>query len=371
MATVISPYSDDRVPAVQAFNRRLAAVDGYAEFRFPETAAPELPPGEGRRIFQEYFLATENGDVRGGFILRHQEFAVAGEVRPVAHYRLPVSEGVRDKAYAGVALQMLRNATTRQPLLFAIGMGGLENPLPRFLKAVGWAMTPVPFYFYAVRPAAFFRHVQAVRRSAARKVLADAAAASGAGWVAFKLMHRLRRGARPGPFKWHIVPEFSSWADDLWARCAPSYAMAAVRDSASLNLLYPRTDHRFVRVRIDVDGRAAGWALLADTRMQGHRHFGDLRLGVIADCMAEPRHAAEVIAAATAALHDRGVDLIVSNQLHAAWCAGLERAGYLGGPSNYVFAVSPQLGALVKPFEARAREIHINRGDGDGLVNLL
>jgi hypothetical protein len=370
VATVISPYSDDRVPAVQAFNRRLAAVNGYGEFQFPETAAPELPPGEGRRIFQEYFLATENGDVRGAFMLRHQDFSFSGRILPVAHYRLPVSEGVRDKTYAGVALQMLRKALERQPLLFAIGMGGLDNPLPRFLKALGWAITPVPFYFYAVRPAAFFRHVHAVRQTTARKALADAVAVSGAGWAALKLMHGFRRGKRPGPFKWDIVAEFAEWADELWDRCAPAYAMAAARDSASLNLLYPQDDDRLVRVRVAINGRTAGWALLADKQMQGHRHFGGLRLGVIADCMAEPCYAAEVIAAATAALHDRGVDLTISNQLHGAWCAGLERAGYLGGPSNYAFAVSKQLGALVKPFEARVREIHINRGDGDGLVNL-
>ncbi|HWR52488.1 MAG TPA: hypothetical protein VN428_15355 [Bryobacteraceae bacterium] len=371
MATVISPYSDDRVPAVRAFNRRIATVNGYSEFRFPESAVPDLPPGEDRRIFQEYFLATENGDVRGAFMLRHQDFAFSGQIRRVAHYRLPMSEGVANKAYAGVALQMVRTAIQKQPLLFAIGMGGVDNPLPRFLRALGWAITAVPFYFYAIRPAAFFRHVQAVRQTAARRALADAVAMSGAGWAALRVMHRFRRGDRPGPFKWDVVTEFSVWADELWAKCAPAYAMAAVRDSASLNILYPSNEPRFVRIRVTIDGRAAGWALLADAQMQGHKHFGGLRLGVIADCMAEPLHAPEVIAAATAALQDRGVDLIVSNQLHGAWRAGLERAGYLGGPSNYAFAVSKQLGALVTPFEARAREIHINRGDGDGLVNLL
>ncbi len=367
MGTIIGPYTADRVAAVKDFNRRLAAVQG--DFRFPESSVPELPPGAGKHIYQEYFLATEDDEVRGGFILRHQDFSLSGKVCSVGHYRLPLSEGIADKTYAGVGVQMLRTALERQPLLFALGMGSLDKPLPRMLTAFGWAIKPVPFYFHVVHPFAFLRNLQPLR-SGAKRVAADLSAFTGGGWAALRLAQRMRRGKAPGPFVFDAFLQFGDWADELWERCAPQYAFAAVRDSGSLNVLYPATDERLTRVRVTAGGEPAGWAVLYDAQMRRHRHFGDLRLGVVADCMAEAGLECEVIAAATAALKDRGVDLIISNQSHAAWRAALERTGYLRGRSNYLLAVSKHLGALIGPFERQFGAIHITRGDGDGLVNL-
>ena len=64
----------------------------------------------------------------------------------------------------------------------------------------------------------------------------------------------------------------------------------------------------------------------------------------------------------------RGVDLIVSNQLHAAWSLALLDAGFRLGPSNYLLAASPALAACAGT--ARDDEFHINRGDGDGPIHL-
>ncbi len=362
MGIAIAAYTADRVDAVRAFNARLAAVNGFARFRLPEQALPELPPGPDRPIFQEHFLALENGDVRGGYILRHQQFSFAGSVKPVAHYRLPLSEGVANKAYAGVAVQMLRSALERQPLLFALGMGGLDRPLPRMLKAAGWSLVPVPFYFYVAHPRAFLRNIRPLRASPPWRAAADLAAFTRLGWAAIRTAHiiRTRRAKRPPA---EVIPEFGAAEDELWKRCAPRYALCAVRDSRALNLLYPPDDARFIRLRVS----NRGWALLLDTRMQGDHYFGDLRVGTLVDGMAEPEHAAEVVAAAAAFLRDRGVDLIVSNQSHTAWCAALARAGFLRGPSNFVFAVSRQLAAA---FSSRFSEAHVNRGDGDGPIHL-
>jgi hypothetical protein len=77
-----------------------------------------------------------------------------------------------------------------------------------------------------------------------------------------------------------------------------------------------------------------------------------------------------VLAAAAAFLQARGVDLMVSNQSHAAWCDGMRRAGFLGGPSNVIFAASPELAALLRQENTQNQELHFNRGDGDGPINL-
>jgi hypothetical protein len=93
-------------------------------------------------------------------------------------------------------------------------------------------------------------------------------------------------------------------------------------------------------------------------------------VGSIADCLSRPENALAVTQAVTAFLLDRGVDLIVSNQSHAAWGAALRKNGFFSGPSNFIFAAGKPLAGLLAPLESVFPELHVNRGDGDGPVNL-
>src|SRR5260370_29924112 len=152
MPIVIQPFAEAWSEAVCAFNCRLQA-GGCDEFVSPE------PPENGR----QEFLVLDDGCVRGGYILRAQDFSFGGQIRQVAHYRSPLSEGVIDKAYVGVGALMLRHALARQPLLFALGMGGMDRPLPRMLQAMGWCLRLVGFYFKVLRPARFLRNIRSIR----------------------------------------------------------------------------------------------------------------------------------------------------------------------------------------------------------------
>lgn len=368
MGIAIEPYGEEHIPAVRAFNARLSAAGVDGEMRFPEHPLTEwLPHLPGRRIYQEPFVALDDGAVRGGFILKHQEFSFRGEARAIAHYRLPLSEGIVDRRYAGLGIRMLRSALQKQPLLFALGMGGFEQPLPRMLKAMGWRMTAVPFHFRVTRPFRFLRGMRALRGTALRRMLLDAAAFSGAGWAGLQVS-QWRAGGRGASGAVEICDRFGPWADALWEKSNYGYGLAAVRDRAALELLYPAASPRFVRLQVRRGPMTAGWAVVLDTRMRGHKQFGDLRVGTIADCLAAPENAALVVRAAARELEARGVDLIISNQAHGAWTKALRAAGFLSGPSNFLFAASPRLAELLEPFDLS--EIHMNRGDGDGPVHL-
>jgi hypothetical protein len=363
MQTVIRTYLAECVPAVKEFNFRMTAATGSDEFHFPENPVPDL--------FQEYFLALEGCAVRGGYILRRQDFSVRGEIVRLAHYRQPVSEGTWNRAYAGVAAQMLRSALAAQPLLFALGMGGAERPLPRMLRAMGWRLQPVPFYFKVLNAGRFLREIRPLWKTRGRRLAAEAARATGAGWLAIRTAQRLAalRGTKfSGDVE--VFRGFSGWADELWERAHQRYTMIAVRDSRVLNLLYPASNDRFLKLKVSSRGSVAGWAVVLDTQMRDHRQFGCLRVGTIADCLALPEDAERVTAAAEQFLGARGCDLIVSNQAHRAWTRALGASGFLRGPSNFVFAAASKLAGLLAPFEVNFGEIHLNRGDGDGPIHL-
>jgi hypothetical protein len=74
-----------------------------------------------------------------------------------------------------------------------------------------------------------------------------------------------------------------------------------------------------------------------------------------------------VVSGATRALERQGFDLILSNQSHQVWGEAFKAAGYLRGPSNFVFAASKKLAELLSPFEEVRPRMHLTRADGDGL----
>jgi hypothetical protein len=349
MALEILPYTADRIEAVRAFNQRLASRGISADHeQFPETPDPGWLPG------LELFLAVEAQLVHGGYILRRQCFSVNGQEITAAHYRLPLSEGVIDRAYSMLGLRMVRDALARESRLYAMGMSGWDKPLPQMLKRLGWQISAVPFHFKVVHPGPFLRNIQVLRTSALRRLALDAAALTGAGWAGMKAMGISRRLPVQNV---DLAPSFAGWADEIWQQARTQYSLLALRDAPALDELYPPADPRYLRVRTP-----DGWALLLDTKMQGHKQFGDMRVGTLVDCLAPPASAGSVVRAAASLLEQRGVDLIISNQSHAAWSQALLDAGFRTGPSNYLVALSPTL--------AKADQFHFNRGDGDGPIHL-
>jgi hypothetical protein len=230
------------------------------------------------------------------------------------------------------------------------------------LRAMGWTVAPVPFYFRVIHPARFLRNIRGARQNPWQALAMDLAAWTGVGSLGLRVLHWSRTARGSDVCAVNEVDDLSSWADELWKTARSKYGMCAVRDGATLQGLYPSSDARFVRLEC----RPAGWALVLDTPMQANKYFGNLRVGTIADCMAKPEHAASVIGAARRYLTGRGVDLIISNQSHTAWTGALRADGFLEGPSNYLFGASKPLSELAGPLS----ESHINRGDGDGPVNL-
>jgi len=371
MATRIQPYTEDRVPAVKEFNRRLRA--GGVSFQFPEEHfSSRLPKLGDRTVYQEYFLAVEGDQVRGGYILKHQNFSFGGRILPAAFYRLAISEGAINRRYGMVALQLLRDALQKQPRLIALGMGGIAQPIAKLLQGSGWSLYPVAFHFQAVRAFRFLRGLSYLRTRPHRRWLLDLLAMTGVGCIGLHAVQRALRLAarRSDPAELEIAPRFDAWAEELWVACKDHYRMIAARDPATLNALYPEANDRYIRLKVMRKGAVVGWAVVLDTQMSGHKQFGNLRVGSIADVLARPEESTEVVRTTSLFLRRRGVDLIVSNQCHRAWSRALRDAGFLQGPSNFILGLSPAVAELVAPARDNVPHVHFNRGDGDGPLHL-
>ena len=145
--------------------------------------------------------------------------------------------------------------------------------------------------------------------------------------------------------------------------------MIGRRDRDTLNMLYPSTNTQFISMRVEVSGVTVGWAVLLATDMRAHKYFGDLRVGSIVDCLAVPGHAAGVV---------RGGRAMSSRSRRRSHClesdgrrvgGGLKSNGFMPGPSTFLFGASKTLAKLLRSDEG-LQGGHLNRGDGDGPINL-
>lgn len=373
MSIRILPHDREHSPAVERFNARLAA--GGSPWSFYVDPQPDwIAPRPGQNVWREYHVAVDDaGEVRGAFALKPQDWYVNGRTEVVTDWQGPFSEGSIDVQFNTLGLRMVRDMLKKRPLLYSWGHGGDDQPVVQMLLKMGWVMHQTPFCLLVLKPARFLRLNALLRSSAVRRVVFDVAAFTGIGFLSLKAMHlvlRLRQGRR---FSAQAVevPDFGPWADTLWQRCKDRYRAIAVRDAASMNALVPAGGWPpGIRLRVDRDGQAIGWAVVMDTQMRGEHRFGDLRVGSVVDCLADPADTGEVVAAATRFLELRGVDIVVSNQSHPAWAAGFAQNGYAVLPDKRMFAPSPALRALLEPFDETARGLHLTNLDGHGPMAL-
>ncbi len=365
-------YEACHEPAVRSFNTRLRLAAALL-FPLPDTAPRPNPnrPAPGIE-FRHFVVLDDAGEVRGGYFIRTQPFWVRGQVHAVGHYNAPLSEGIIDRRYTAVGAVMLAHALQQQPLLFAMGMGGRDRPLPRMLQAMGWAILETPFRFLVLNGARFLRNVGPLRGSAPRRLMADALAFSGLGGLALKGIQAVRaRGGFDARCEARPIPEFGEWTDRIWLESAPQYSLSAVRTADYLRFIYPNQELPYYGVQLSGGGRPTAWVQMLDCQPRDRSYFGGMKVAALVDGVGPAAAIPSLVLGAVESARKRHADLVISNQMHRDWTLALRAAGFWQGPSNYLLALSKPLRHLLEPFDEAIPGIHFNRGDGDGRVNLL
>lgn len=354
--------------AIARSNQRLRD-GGFPHEAGGEPAGAAEPSFETQPILERMFVALDGDEVRGSVWLKEQHFWTAeGELR-MGWMVFPVSESLIDKRFAGIPGTLLFGLLRQQPRLMALGMGGAGGPFAKLLAGARWSSTLVPFWFHVVRPARFLRRLAPARSNAFRRLISDALSGSGLAWAGNRLLGGARRllDARArGDAHATPVDAFGDWADALWERSRGAYGLVAVRDARALNALYPASFDPITRLRVQRGGEDLGWVCTQSfcatgTPYQGY--FGDARVGTVTDAFASPEDAVDVFDAGVRQLLSEGVDVVLTNQMHPAWCAAARAAGFWRGPSNLAFSWSP---AAEKGVPGGLDSCLLTRSDCDG-----
>ncbi len=367
MPVRIVPFTNHEVVAVRAFNARMRAGNARTDFLLPEEPQERSSPIDAAITWTQY-VALEGTEARGGVIEMDQPGVLNGTIHRVINYQSPLSEGILNKKYGLVSMHLVRFIQHRSPYCFIVGMGSSQNPLPRLLKAAGWTVKPAPFFFRIHRTSRFFKEFNLFRRSRASAALAGLASITGLGGLAIGMLQGRRRTFHKTTIE--PVGSWGTWADEIWELFRSDCSFAVLRDQRTLQELYPVSDYRILRFLVRRQEQPVGWSACFVTPMKAHKHFGNLRVGTILDCVARRGEMEATIALTDSALADQGADLVISNQSHKLWIRAVRHAGFLRGPSNYLLGLSKALVDQIAREPDGENRIHVTRGDGDGRIHL-
>lgn len=379
MTIRIVPHGEQWKDAVEAFNWRMS--QGGSEYGFYVHPVPLW--GEKRRddqpVWREYFLAVEDGRaVRGGFVLKPQQWWIRGSIHRVADWQGPYSEGAVSKQHGALALRIVRDMVRREPLLYSWGHGGEQQPIFQLASSLGWLLHPTPLLVHIVDGAAFARKNRYLRASRARCLALDLLAASGLATIGASALNvSMRVGSLSGfHSRAEEVHAFGLWTDAIWARAKNDYLATAIRDARAMNILAPpRQSHgewsEPTRLRIrDRDERDVGWALVCLRRMKDHRRYGDLRVGSIVDAFGPSARAGEIVYAASTWLVRAGAEVVIANQSDSRWIRGFVRNAFIPVTAGRYFCAAPAFARALEPWEETQKSLFLTNMDGHGPMGL-
>jgi hypothetical protein len=368
MPTLIREILPGDAESIREFNSRLEKAG--VTFAFPVDSSKLMQKEHGVNTpHQAAYVFSDGSAVRGGFILKSEQVFVGDQSFPVGNYQLPLSEGIVDRKYAMVGVQLIRDALARQSRLYCLGMGNTARPLPRLLSKLGWTVSKVPFLFRIENARNFTKEIRWLRQRARVRLLLDLARNTGtlAAIVGLARLSRRVFGSRvPIGVSFAEVPDLPEEIDELFFNVRDDYGLMCDRRAAAMRTRLPANDSKLLRIVLRKSGKVAGWVVVSISRLSSHTQFGNMNLGCIVDGLAAPADVGLLVGEACRRLERARCDLLVSNQTHSAWIAGLRRQGFFQGPSNFILALSPPLAACL----AAVSSAHFNRADGDGPINL-
>jgi hypothetical protein len=358
--------AEQHIPAVLAFNQRMTEGHAASDFLLP-TALKTSRMTPDDPIQRTSYVVLDGEFVRGGLLAMDQAGWLNGREVRATNFQSPLSEGVVDPKYSIVAMQMVKFMQKRSEVVFMVGMGSADRPLPKLLVIAGWSVRPVPFLFRVHHTGKFLRELQMLRTSPLKRIAAQTARFTGLGALGLAVKQRRKSS---GQETIRQVAAWGDWADEIWQRCRNKCSFAVQRNRRTLESLYSISDPKTKIFLIEHDRRPVGWSVCFNSRLVDHRHFGNLQVGSILDCLADADSMAATAILTDSELAKLGADLVLVNHSHADWVEAFRAAGFLTGPSNYMLAMSKKLTGALRSEPGAEEYVHVTRGDGDGRIHL-
>tara|TARA_Y100000590_G_scaffold225618_1_gene255036 strand:- start:6582 stop:7682 length:1101 start_codon:yes stop_codon:yes gene_type:complete len=366
MSFLIKESDENDKNLVELFNKELK--ENKINFSLP---LPEKKQLEKSNLINtsNFILIEDKSAVRAGYSLKVQLFKINDNLVKIGFYYNPVAAGLFNKKYNICGLLLINDAQKKFQKLFCLGMGSLSKPLPKLLSGLSWKLNKVPFFFKVCNSSNFLKNIKYLKNIKSISYIIILLNTVGFGSLLIKFIFLINsliniRFKKKNKIDVKEIKSFDPDLDYVWENTKQNNTFIAVRNHEYLKQLY--SDEKFIKLKFFDKNQIIGWSISLCTQLKNHKQFHNMKLGSIIDCLSLKGYEDSIINQTTEILKNKGSDLIVSNQSHTFWRKAFKRNSFLRGPSNFIFASSQDLTNNLNS----KNYMHINRGDGDGPINL-
>jgi hypothetical protein len=347
-------YADNQ--AVRDFNNRLQSSGTEVPFLLPEWSAERCSHPK-----QPWLLLAGN-DIRGGVLLTQHRARIGSDEQIAVNIQAPLTEAVINPQFASLSVGLFREIQRRFTFAYAVGMGGLDKPMPRLLKALKWQVDLTPFRFVPLNVGRVATSVKAIRDRIPPLLMPFTELAGTLVTPLFRQVLSIRGARDLGVVS--KAEESTAAVAVAWAAMSRSINFGLTRDINAAAALYAVNENEIVLQRRS-DPRCV--AVVRIRHLDTRSPFAGLTVATVLELLAPNEREVGLLSRQVLGYLARcDVDIAVTNISNAAHVRSLDGSGWLRGPSNYVLALSPAMASA----GVTADTSYVTRTDGDGRLNL-
>ena len=308
-------------------------------------------------INNDYFIVVENNKfIRAVVAIKNQQYLINGKEINFKDIQQPISESIIDKKFLIQNLVFFNKIINLSVNMHGLGMGGLNEPLPKILSKLKFNKYLIPFFIFPISvKKTLYIYLKRKKINFPLKILEILSPID----FFYKFLINF--------FQNKITQEefnlFDKKDDELWDKVKLNFDLISFKNKINLNLVYNSKRFDLLKIRIYKNKNYLGWIVLKITKHNNSNHFFDSKTCTIVDMLCEKIHYNILIKEIKKISLKYNCDVILVNSTYFDFNIKLKNNFFINFNSNFGF--------VYKTFETfNIHKSWITRGDGDGPINL-
>ena len=308
-------------------------------------------------INNDFFVLIENNKfIRAIVSIKNQQYLINGTIVNFKDIQLPISESIIDRKFFIQSLFFFNKIINLSENMHGLGMGGLNEPLPKILNKLKFNKYLIPFFIFPISiRKTLYIYLKRKKINFPLKILEILYPIDFFYKFSFNFFHN------------KITQEefnlFDKKDDKLWDKVKFNFDLISVKNKINLNLVYDTKRFNLLKIRVFKNEKYLGWLVLKITKHNNSKHFFDCRTCTVVDLLCDPAYYSIFIKEIKKISIINNCDVVLVNSTFKEFNNMLKK--------NFFINVGSNFGFVYKSSETfNINKSWITRGDGDGPINL-
>tara|TARA_B100001059_G_C17820463_1_gene577929 strand:- start:558 stop:1631 length:1074 start_codon:yes stop_codon:yes gene_type:complete len=311
-------------------------------------------------INNDYFIVVENNKfIRAVVAIKNQQYLINGKEINFKDIQLPISESIIDRKFLFQNLFFFSKIVNLSSNMHGLGMGGLNEPLPKILSKLNFKKHLIPFFIFPISiKKTLYIYLKRKKNNFPSHILEILSPIDFCYKFLINFSQNISNEIRREEFNL-----FAQKDDELWDKVKCNFDLISVKNKINLNLVYNSKRFDLLKIRIYENKEYLGWIVLKITKHKNSNHFFDSKTCTVVDMLCKKIHYNILVKEIKKISLKHNCDVILVNSTNVDFNINLK--------NNFFININSNFGFVFKSSEnININKSWITRGDGDGPINL-